>query len=190
MASLSIPPAGEADGLGAACCAIAAPDNAPDTRRAQIIFLVFINYLNEITDHYEFCLTTIGASSIYNAKFNICQYNWTLEDEIIQINSFDIGIMPLVNTPWENGKCGFKLIQYMACGVPVIASPVGINSQIVTNEVGFLANCKEDWIKYISVFIENKILREEMGIKSRIRIENDFSFNSNINIFKNYFTKL
>ena len=51
-----------------------------------------INYLNEITDHYEFCLTTIGASSIYNAKFNICQYNWTLEDEIIQINSFDIGI--------------------------------------------------------------------------------------------------
>ena len=80
-------------------------------------------------------------------------------DEIIQINSFDIGIMPLVNTPWENGKCGFKLIQYMACGVPVIASPVGINSQIVTNEVGFLANCKEDWIKYISVFIENKILK-------------------------------
>lgn len=149
-----------------------------------------INYLNEITDHYEFCLTTIGASTIYNAKFNICQYNWTLEDEVIQINSFDIGIMPLVNTPWENGKCGFKLIQYMACGVPVIASPVGINSQIVTNEVGFLANCKEDWIKYISVFIENKILREEMGIKSRIRIENDFSFNSNVNIFKNYFTKL
>jgi hypothetical protein len=44
MASLSIPPAGEADGLGAACCAIAVPDNAPDTRRAQIIFLVFINW--------------------------------------------------------------------------------------------------------------------------------------------------
>lgn len=149
-----------------------------------------INHLNEISDQYEFCLTTIGASTIYNAKFNIFQYNWALEDEINQINRFDVGIMPLVNTPWEKGKCGFKLIQYMACGVPVIASPVGINKQIVTNDVGFLANSKEDWIKYFSVFIENKILREEMGNNSRIRIENDFSFNSNVNIFKSYFTKL
>lgn len=149
-----------------------------------------VDWLNDITDKYEFCLTTIGASSISNAKFKICQLKWTLDDEIEQINKFDIGIMPLENTPWENGKCGFKLIQYMACGVPVIASPVGINSQIVSNDVGFLANSKEEWLEYITMFIENTILREAMGVKSRIRIENNFSFNNNVNIIRSYFTNL
>lgn len=149
-----------------------------------------VNYLNNIADKYEFCLTTIGASTINNAKFKICQLSWSLQDEIEQINRFDIGIMPLVNTPWEKGKCGFKLIQYMACAIPVIASPVGINTQIVTADVGFLATNKEEWIKYIVMFIENIDLRKNMGIKSRTRIENDFSFNNNLTILNSYFTNL
>ena len=60
--------------------------------------------------------------------------------------NMDIGIMPLIDSNWEQGKCGYKLIQYMACGIPVIASPVGVNKKIVTDSSsGILANRLSDW---------------------------------------------
>ncbi len=58
----------------------------------------------------------------------------------------DIGIMPLPDSPFERGKTGYKLIQYMACGLPVVASPVGANRTIVADEInGFLAKAKAEW---------------------------------------------
>ncbi|WP_084517715.1 glycosyltransferase family 4 protein [Desulfatiglans anilini] len=70
---------------------------------------------------------------------------WSLQTEVSSIQKFDIGIMPIDNTPWERGKCGYKLIQYMACGLPVVASPVGVNCEIVSKESGFLAETDEEW---------------------------------------------
>ncbi|MGB7408401.1 MAG: glycosyltransferase, partial [Pontixanthobacter sp.] len=71
----------------------------------------------------------VGAENYDHPSIEIIP--WTEDSEAAQILQMDIGIMPLTDTPWSRGKCGYKLIQYMACGLPVIASPVGVNSEIV-----------------------------------------------------------
>jgi len=97
---------------------------------------------------------------------------WKEEFEVDQLRSFDIGIMPLENTPWEKGKCGYKLIQYMACGMPVVASPVGVNEKLVVQgRNGFLAASEEHWYAALRELVENAGLRERMARDGRERVE-------------------
>ena len=70
---------------------------------------------------------------------NTIYRHWTPENEISEINDFDIGIMPLVNDEWSSGKCGAKLLQYMAAGIPAVVSPVGVNKEIIQELLGFLS---------------------------------------------------
>jgi glycosyltransferase involved in cell wall biosynthesis len=84
--------------------------------------------------------------------------------------------MPLPDNPWERGKCGFKLIQYMACGLPVIASPVGVNSEIVEHGVnGFLAETQEEWEAALRTLIADSDLRQQMGKAGREKVEREYS---------------
>ena len=100
---------------------------------------------------------------------------WTEENEVAAIQNFDVGIMPLPDGPWERGKCGYKLIQYMACGRPVVASPVGVNRQIVEHGVnGFLANDTADWITALRELRDNAPLREAMGRAGRCKVEKQY----------------
>ena len=98
---------------------------------------------------------------------------WSEKAEVSLIQQFDIGIMPLEDSPWERGKCGYKLIQYMACGVPVVASPVGVNKQIVnSHDLGRLAKTPAEW--YESLFLllsKESSVRAEMGQRCRSRVE-------------------
>lgn len=97
---------------------------------------------------------------------------WSEETEVASIQSFDIGIMPLIDAPFERGKCGYKLIQYMACGLPVVASPVGVNSQIVEHGVnGFLAKDQEQWAHALQTLLESPELRMKMGQAGRAKVE-------------------
>ncbi len=101
---------------------------------------------------------------------------WREEDEVDRIRRMDIGIMPLDDTPWARGKCGYKLIQYMACGVPVVASPVGVNSEIVEHGVnGFLARTPDEWREVLRILIRDPALRARMGAAGRRKIEKQFS---------------
>ena len=85
--------------------------------------------------------------------------------------------MPLADNYWERGKCGFKLIQYMACGIPVIASPIGVNTQIVKHGVnGFLAGNDKEWIKYFLILKKDEKLRTEMGRNGHKLVEENYSF--------------
>jgi len=84
--------------------------------------------------------------------------------------------MPLPDNPFERGKCGSKLLQYMACNIPAIASPVGVNSQIVAHGVtGFLAKNEDEWFKYMLMLIDDENLRRKLGDFSREKVEESYS---------------
>ena len=83
--------------------------------------------------------------------------------------------MPLPDLPLERGKSGLKLLQYMACSRPVIASPVGVNVEIVTNEVGYLADSDDSWLSSLLTLADDPALRSKMGEKGRHLVEDKYS---------------
>lgn len=100
---------------------------------------------------------------------------WSEDNEVEQIHSFDVGIMPLPDDPWERGKCGYKLIQYMACGLPVIASPVGVNCEIVEQgKTGFLAATHADWLNALRILMNNRELTLELGRAGREKVRKQY----------------
>jgi glycosyltransferase involved in cell wall biosynthesis len=108
---------------------------------------------------------------------NVRCVSWAESTEVHEIRSSDIGVMPLFDTPWEQGKCGYKLIQYMACGLPVVASPIGANNDIVTDGVnGFLAADSKQWESHLRTLIESASLRQSMGLAGRDLVEQKYCF--------------
>lgn len=101
---------------------------------------------------------------------------WSEDTEVRDIQSFDVGIMPLPDGPVQRGKCGYKLIQYMACGKPVIASPVGINKSIVDPENGLLADSTDEWFEAFSTLRNNPSKAEEMGRNGREKVEKKYCY--------------
>ena len=101
---------------------------------------------------------------------------WKLAQEIKNFDEMDIGIMPLQEDDWGRGKAGFKILQYMASGIPVVASPVGVNSTIVkTGENGLLALTEEEWICALNQLIDNPALRSQIGAAGRAHVEKHYS---------------
>ena len=113
-------------------------------------------------------------------EYPLESWHWTLENEVDLIHQMDVGIMPLVDSPFERGKCGYKLIQYMACGLPVIASPVGINQKLVVpGENGFLARNDKEWIEAILVLKNDRETRIKMGQAGRNLVKEAYSLEVN-----------
>lgn len=114
---------------------------------------------------------------------------WSKENEIPDLLKFDIGIMPLMDDLWACGKCGFKALQYMALGIPVIASPVGVNSKIIDNGVdGFLCDSEQEWLKAFEKLIHDHMLRLEMGRRGRKKVVERYSVTSNSANFLSLFS--
>ncbi|MDI6774386.1 MAG: glycosyltransferase family 4 protein [Verrucomicrobiota bacterium] len=102
-------------------------------------------------------------------------HEWTEAREVADVRSFDVGIMPLADNPWEKGKCSYKLIQYMACGKPVVASPVGHNMEVVQHGVnGYLAKTHDDWAQALTRLRVAPELRRRMGEAGRKRVESRY----------------
>lgn len=95
---------------------------------------------------------------------------WSAVDEPELINQFDCGIMPLVDSEWAKGKCSFKLIQYMACGLPVIASPVGMNIKVVTEGGGLFAHDEHSWYDALEDIYRNRGMAATMAERGRTSI--------------------
>lgn len=118
----------------------------------------------------------IGAGEAGTQCLPFQPVTWSEATETTEIARFDIGVMPLPDEPFERGKCGYKLIQYMASGIPVIASPVGINANIVEDGVnGFLARSPDDWCKALQTLVADADMRHRMGIAGREKVERIFS---------------
>lgn len=107
-----------------------------------------------------------------NAQF----VRWRPESEVADLASLDIGVMPLPDLPYERGKCAFKLLQYMALGRPGVASPVGANSEVVTDRRdGFLPDSEDDWVEALTLLIRDPALRQDVGARARARVEEAYS---------------
>lgn len=117
----------------------------------------------------------VGGRSPAIPNVEVQEFAWSEESEIDLINSFDLGVMPLVDDEWSRGKCAFKLIQYMACGVPVVASPVGANIDVVADGCGLLASSPDEWIQALRELRDDPGRREMMGAAGRERVENIYS---------------
>jgi glycosyltransferase involved in cell wall biosynthesis len=122
----------------------------------------------------RFC--AVGAELEARRVGNLEVIAWSEDTEVDAIQSMDIGVMPLPDTPWARGKCGYKLIQYMACGLPVVASPVGVNKEIVEHGVnGFLAESDAEWRTAIEALLSDADLRRRMGAAGRKKVEDSYS---------------
>ncbi len=105
---------------------------------------------------------------------------WRYDEEVADIQSFDIGIMPLVDDEWTRGKCAFKLLQYMSSGISAVASPVGVNTEVIDEGVnGLLAVNESEWLDAISKLIEDAGLRKGLGKEARKTIEERYSLRVN-----------
>ena len=105
---------------------------------------------------------------------------WNKESEVEDLLKINIGIMPLTDDDWSRGKCGFKALQYMSLGIPAIASPVGVNKEIIDNNInGFLCEKEGDWKRALKILITDNERRNEMGLKARERIIENYSVSSN-----------
>lgn len=132
--------------------------------------------LTSIASEHGATIRAVGADHGVHADPEIENLPWSEQAEIELIQGMDIGIMPLDDSPFARGKCGYKLIQYMACGVPVIASPVGVNSEIVKHGVnGFLVKTEADWINSIETLLRDATMRQRMGEAGRKLVEQKYS---------------
>lgn len=121
-------------------------------------------------------LLTIAADPPRNPPVPLEHIRWTVTAEAEGLARGAIGIAPMPANRWTLGKCGFKIIQYMAAGLPVIASPVGANAQIVLpGETGLLPGTMSDWPAAIAALANDPALRTKMGAAARRRVEQSYS---------------
>jgi glycosyltransferase involved in cell wall biosynthesis len=120
-------------------------------------------------------LLVVGGKAPQIPNVTVEEAEWSEAAEIALINSFDVGVMPLPDDEWARGKCAFKLIQCMACGVPVAASNVGANAEVVSADCGFLIEREEDWADALRFFRDHPEARRRMGAAGKARVEQHYS---------------
>lgn len=125
-------------------------------------------------------LTVVGGVAPGIPGVDVVNLPWSEDTEVDLIRGFDVGIMPLENEPWTRGKCAFKLIQYMACGVPAIGSPVGANVEVIGNDAGLLAEGDAQWLAALQRIRDDPQLGTTMGAAGRGKVERSYSLLSQL----------
>jgi glycosyltransferase involved in cell wall biosynthesis len=132
--------------------------------------------LKGIAKKFPFELIVISKKKLIYKGLLIRNIEWQLEKENEYLNLIDIGLMPLDDSIWTNGKGGYKIIQYGAVGIPSIGSAIGINKEIIIHQkTGYLTNSPEEWIEYLELLITNADLRNKLGLAARSQIVKKYS---------------
>ena len=132
--------------------------------------------LRSMAARHDARILIVGAGPSAAATGDVQVMPWSEETEVDCIREMDIGIMPLPNTPWARGKCGYKLIQYMACGLPVVASPVGVNVDLLAGgTTGLGGTDPAQFAEAVGRLLADADLRERMGLAGRRLVESHYS---------------
>ena len=133
--------------------------------------------LRETASRHKFTLRVSGAGKPVRFEgVTVDDVPWSLDREVELFNSCDIGVYPLEDNDWARGKCGFKAIQFMACGVPVVAAAVGVNREIIRDgENGFLASTPAEWREKLDCLLTDPALRDRFSRAGRQTIEERYS---------------
>ena len=133
--------------------------------------------LGRLASQHDFEVRVSGSGrTIQFAGVKTVNEPWSLDREVELFNTCDIGMYPLTDDEWAKGKCGFKAIQFMACGVPVVAAAVGVNKEIIQDGVnGFLASNEGEWNHKIGLLLSDAGLRARLGEAGRKTIEERYS---------------
>jgi len=151
-----------------------------------------LKYLEEIESvlgrlQKEFPLVSFLVIADKKPDLNLPRLNfvpWKESTEVQDLLEIDIGVMPLPDDEWSKGKCGFKALQYMALEIPAVVSPVGVNTRLIEDGVnGFLASSPDEWYQRLSMLVRDKALRQALGKKGRLKVNNGYSVLSNKSTF-------
>ncbi len=145
--------------------------------------------LEKLAIKYQFTVKVISNQAPDFEIPNLEFLPWNKTSEIDDLATFNIGVMPLTDDKWAQGKCGFKALQYMSLGIPAVISPVGVNNEIVTDGVnGFLCNSENEWFVALETLLINAEKRKEMGLKARERILEKYAVSANKHNFISLFS--
>ncbi len=145
--------------------------------------------LQKLEKEWHFTFLVISDQPPAFALQSFVYMPWNKATEMDDLLRMNIGLMPLADDEWSQGKCGFKALQYMALGIPALASPVGVNTEIVRHgENGFLCRTPGDWENSILEMMQTPLLRQRMGQAARRTVEERYSVAANRRIFRGLFT--
>jgi glycosyltransferase involved in cell wall biosynthesis len=156
-------------------------------------FELLIPVLKKIKEKYgpKVGFKIMGDPDYVCQEINVKSVAWNEKSEVDELNSFDIGLMPLPNDEWSKGKCGLKGLSYMSCSVATVMSPVGINKEIIQHSInGMLAETDEEWFNILCYLIDNPDSRKEIGSKGRETVAEFYSVEANKNKYLNAFQNL
>jgi glycosyltransferase involved in cell wall biosynthesis len=152
----------------------------------EILVPVLIKINDKFRGKVEFKL--LGDATYKNDRLPLEAIAWTDKTEVDELNSFDIGLMPLPDDEWAKGKCGLKGLSYMACAVPAIMTGVGVNKEIIQHGVnGFLVHSEDEWFDVLCNLIVDTSLRKGIGERGRQTVIEDYSVHANKNKYLEVF---
>jgi glycosyltransferase involved in cell wall biosynthesis len=163
------------------------------SRTTSVNLIKLIPAFETLSTKMDFKLNLIGFDKNEESKLahlNANFINWDSKTEIDEINKFDVGIMPLDNTPFNQGKCGFKLVQYMGCSLPTIATPLEANVKINRNKKNLHAAATEDWVSAFEKVYHNQGYFREVGLENYDDFTKYYTVESNSETYIAVFNKI
>lgn len=137
-------------------------------------------------------LKVVGADPEFDIEGIDLQHKpWRLEEQLADLQSFDIGLMPLDDSPFNRGRLGYKMVQYMAVGIPVVASNLGLNRSVIKDgENGFLVGDEQGWVERLEQLIDDPAARARMGQVGRALAVERFSVQRNLQVWLDVFGRV